>query len=361
MAEVQKVQNNQDLKSLQISNYDFHLPKNAIAKYPKPRGQSKLMLVKKNANGEDLIEHKQIFDLPKLLQKNDLLIFNDTKVIPARIIAQKTSGGKLEIMVERILPERQILAQIKNGKSLKKGQEILLPNSYKAIFLERQDSMFLLELESAKPILDLLQEIGEIPLPPYIDRKAEDEDKQTYQTIFAHKAGAVAAPTAGLHFTDEILAELSASGIAYDFVTLHIGAGTFQPIKCENILEHKMHAEWLEVSQKVVDKIKQTKAKGGRVICVGTTSVRSIETMANASGASIDELKPYSGFSQIFIYPSYKWQIVDGIFTNFHLPKSSLLLLVSAFKSKDIILKAYAEALKNGYKFFSYGDALLLI
>lgn len=355
---MQSLQNSSDFL---IENYNFNLPENLIAKYPKPRGESKLMLLQKNSQGEETLQHKHIFDLPNLLQKGDLLIFNDTKVIPARIFAEKLTGGKLEIMLERILSKNQILTQIKNGKSLKQGQKIKLANSYQAIFVERQNSMFVLEIQTDKDILQVLQDIGEIPLPPYIDRKIEESDKQTYQTIFAKNAGAVAAPTAGLHFNQKLLYELSAKGICYDFLTLHVGAGTFQPIRCENILEHKMHSEWIEISQSLIDKILTTKAKGGRIIAVGTTSVRSLESLAQAHKDDLNALKSFAGFSDIFIYPNYKWQLVDGILTNFHLPKSSLLLLVSAFKTRETILQAYAEAIKNDYRFFSYGDAMLLL
>lgn len=339
---------------MNISEFNYHLPPDLIAQFPLPhRSASRLLVLQKNTGH---IQHKLFTDLSLLLNENDLLIFNNTKVIPARLFGVKTSGGKVEILVEKILSEQRILAQVKTSKTLKPGAKIILANNFELEFIARQDDLFELRVLSERPVLEILNVIGHIPLPPYIERADEKFDEERYQTVYATQEGAVAAPTAGLHFDENLLQQLKDKKIEFGFVTLHVGAGTFQPVRVENIAEHKMHAEYLEVSQEVCEKIKACKKRGGRVVAVGTTVVRALET-----AAQVGELKPYQGETSIFIYPGYSFKIIDTLITNFHLPKSTLLMLVCAFAGYDFMLTAYREAVKEKYRFFSYGDAMVIL
>jgi S-adenosylmethionine:tRNA ribosyltransferase-isomerase len=281
------------------------------------------------------------------------MVFNNTRVIPARLFGQKATGGKLEILVERVLGSRSVLAHIRSSKSPKAGSRILLDGGGEAEMVARHDALF--ELEFDEDVLSLLERIGHMPLPPYIDRPDDAADRERYQTVYAQRAGAVAAPTAGLHFDEALLDSLREVGVETAYVTLHVGAGTFQPVRVERIEEHHMHREWLEVTQEVVDAVAACRARGGRVIAVGTTSVRSLETAARDG-----ELKPFSGDTDIFIYPGKTFHVVDALVTNFHLPESTLLMLVSAFAGYPETMAAYAEAVAQRYRFFSYGDAMFI-
>jgi S-adenosylmethionine:tRNA ribosyltransferase-isomerase len=298
---------------------------------------------------------RQFPDLVDLLSPDDLLVLNDTRVIPARLYGHKETGGKIEIMVERILGVSRLLAQMRFSKPPRIGTPITLDNNLKLDIIGRQGNMFVLELQSGGRISDVLKEVGHVPLPPYIQREDCPIDQERYQTVYAKQPGAVAAPTAGLHFTEVILQNLEQRNIATAYLTLHVGAGTFQPVRTENIEDHRMHSEYLEVSEAVCEKVSHTKKRGGRVIAVGTTSVRSLETAAQSGN-----LQPYTGETDIFITPGYEFKVVDGLITNFHLPESTLLMLVCAFAGRDNVLEAYRHAIDQRYRFFSYGDAMFI-
>ena len=289
-----------------------------------------------------------------------MLVFNNTRVIPARLFGRKASGGKIEVLVERMLDDKRILAHIRASKAPKPGAELLLGDdeSIKATMVARHDALFEVEFNDERSVLDILNAIGHMPLPPYIDRPDEDADRELYQTVYSEKPGAVPAPTAGLHFDDPLLAKLRDKGIEMAFVTLHVGAGTFQPVRVDTIEDHIMHSEYAEVPQDVVDAVLAAKARGNRVIAVGTTSVRSLESAAQA--AKNDLIEPFFGDTQIFIYPGYKYQVIDALVTNFHLPESTLIMLVSAFAGYKNTMHAYHEAVKAEYRFFSYGDAMFI-
>jgi len=340
---------------------DFHydLPDHLIARYPAEQRSGSRLLVLGKQDGS--LADRQFRDLPGYLQPGDLLVFNNTKVIPARLFGQKDTGGKVEILVERITGEQTCLAHVRASKSPKPGSRILIDGGAELRMEGRSGDLFQLKHESddslAKgTLLDLLEQHGHMPLPPYIDRADENLDKSRYQTVYAQTPGAVAAPTAGLHFDDIMLEQLRASGIETAFVTLHVGAGTFQPVRADDIREHQMHAEWLEVSAQTVARINAVKQRGGRVIAVGTTSVRCLETAAQAGN-----LQPYQGDTRIFIYPGYEFRVIDGLITNFHLPESTLIMLVSALAGRDNVLNAYRHAVEQQYRFFSYGDAMLVL
>lgn len=289
------------------------------------------------------------------------MVFNNTKVIPARMFGTKASGGKVEVLVERVLDEHRVLAHIRASKAPKPGTRILLEQKHWCEMTARHDTLFELRFESDEGVLSVLDDIGHMPLPPYIDRPDEKSDRERYQTVYGEVPGAVAAPTAGLHFDDALMAQLKAKGVNFAFVTLHVGAGTFQPVRVDTIEEHVMHAEYIEVPASVVEQIKQTKAAGKRVVAVGTTSVRSIESAAlkaHTEGQGL--IVPFYGDTDIFIYPGKTFYVVDAMITNFHLPQSTLLMLVSAFCGKEHILNAYNIAVKEQYRFFSYGDAMFL-
>lgn len=343
---------------MKVSDFSFDLPESLIARYPKSERTGSRLLSLDGRSGE--IQHRQFPDIIDLINKDDLLIFNDTRVIPARLFGEKETGGKIEVLVERVLDEKSFLAHVRSSKSPKPGCKLRLENSVDAVMVKRQGPLFEIHIDNPQTVLEVLENIGHMPLPPYIDRPDEDADKERYQTVYNKNPGAVAAPTAGLHFDQAILDKLQEKGADFAFVTLHVGAGTFQPVKVENLLEHHMHSELAELSQQVVDKIIATKAKGGRVIAVGTTSVRSIESAAAATLAKGKTLAPYFAETDIFIYPGYEFQVVDAMITNFHLSESTLLMLVSAFCGKEYIDNAYKVAIQEQYRFFSYGDAMFL-
>lgn len=343
---------------MRVADFSFELPEELIARYPKAdRSASRLMALNGNSG---VIADETFTDLIGHIAPGDLLVFNNTRVIPARLFGQKASGGKLEVLVERLLDENRVLAHIRCSKSPKPGSEILLEGLVKATMVARHDALFELEFHGEKSVLTVLDEIGHMPLPPYIDRPDEDSDRERYQTVYNEKPGAVAAPTAGLHFDNEMMAQLKAKGVNFAFVTLHVGAGTFQPVKVDEIADHIMHAEYIEVPTEVVDQINQTKANGGKVIAVGTTSVRSLESAAKIAKDQNKEFGEYYGDTDIFITPGYEFQIVDALVTNFHLSESTLLMLVSAFSGYDNIIAAYKHAVAEQYRFFSYGDAMFL-
>jgi len=336
---------------MKTSDFDFNLPEELIAQYPlEQRTASRLLQV-----SGDTLADKKFSDIFDLLLPNDLLIFNNTRVIPARLHGQKETGGKVEVLVERLLDDQHVLAHIKASKSPKAGSRLLLEDSVSATMLERVGDLFKLRFEGDKNAIMLLEAYGHMPLPPYIERADDEEDQQRYQTVYAKHPGAVAAPTAGLHFDETLLKQLEDKGVKSAFVTLHVGAGTFQPVRVDKIEDHHMHAEYIDVDQSVVDLIQQTKAQGGRVIAIGTTSVRSLE-----SAAMKGELAEFHGDSQIFIYPGYEFKVVDAMITNFHLPQSTLLMLVSAFAGYTNMMRAYQHAVDQKYRFFSYGDAMFL-
>ena len=340
---------------MRVADFSFDLPDELIARYPMAqRNASRLLTLDGNSGA---LGDKQFTDLLEMINPGDLMVFNNTRVIPARMFGQKASGGKLEILVERMLDDKRILAHVRSSKSPKVDSLIHLDGGYQMKMVARHDTLFELELLSELTILEVLEAVGHMPLPPYIDRPDEDADKERYQTVYNQNPGAVAAPTAGLHFDDAMLDALKAKGVNVAFVTLHVGAGTFQPVRVDTILEHKMHSEWANVPQDVVDLIAQTKAAGKRVVAVGTTSVRSLESAARAS---LGELKAFSGDTDIFIYPGYQFQVVDAMVTNFHLPESTLIMLVSAFAGFDHVMAAYRHAITEKYRFFSYGDAMFV-
>ncbi len=337
---------------MNTSDFYFDLPNELIARFPLAKRSASRLLSVKRATGE--LAHGQFCDLLEHLEAGDLLVFNNTRVIPARLYGEKASGGKIEILVERVLSETDVLCHMRSSRSPKAGSKVVL-EGVEAEVLGREGALFVLRFHTDTPVLELLERVGHMPLPPYMERADIDSDKERYQTVYAKTPGAVAAPTAGLHFDDELLTKLKARGVSFAFVTLHVGAGTFQPVKVERIDEHQMHAEYIEVSQEVVDAVKATRAAGKRVVAVGTTSVRSLE-----SASQEGEIAPFYGDSRIFIYPGYRFRSVDAIVTNFHLPESTLIMLVSAFAGREQTLNAYKEAVEQGYRFFSYGDAMFL-
>ena len=336
---------------IKLSEFDYHLPEELIAKYPvEPRDSCRLMVLDRR---NQKIEHRIFRDIVDYLKEGDLLVLNDTKVIPARLIGRKTTGAKIEVLLLRPYTDNEWEVLIKNIKRLKPGQEVIFGEDFKAVLLEKyQEGKARVKLIGDN-IKELINKYGHIPLPPYIEREDEERDKEAYQTVFARKEGAVASPTAGLHFTQELLKKLEEKGIKKAFCTLHVGLGTFRPIQTEDITKHKMHEEYYQIPDETLQAIRETKEKGKRVIAVGTTVVRTLETYAQTGKKE--------GFSDIFIYPPYQFKMVDALITNFHLPKSTLILLVSAFAGKDFIFKAYNEAIQQKYRFFSYGDAMLIL
>ena len=338
---------------MRVADFHFELPDQLIARHPLAERRASRLLVLDGPSGA--LSHRQFPDLLEYLRPGDLMVFNDTRVIPARLFGCKDSGGRLEILVERLLDERRVLAHVRASKSPKPGSRIHLDGGGTAEMLVRHDALF--ELGFDQPVLPLLERVGHMPLPPYIDRPDEDADRERYQTVYSDKAkaGAVAAPTAGLHFDDALLAAIREKGVDTAFVTLHVGAGTFQPVRVERIEDHHMHREWLQVDQAVVDAVHACKARGGRVVAVGTTSVRSLE-----SAARDGVLKAFSGDTDIFLYPGRPFHVVDALVTNFHLPESTLLMLVAAFAGYPETMAAYRAAVAEGYRFFSYGDAMFI-
>ena len=343
---------------MKTQDFSYDLPAHLIAQYPlSNRSDSRLLHLDR---AHSLIKDRQFSQFPDILQPNDVLVFNNTRVIPARLFGQKPTGGKVEILIERIISEHHALAHVRASKTPKIGTSINIQKGTggKAIrfkVIGRRDGLFELATEAHIPISDILENHGHTPLPPYIDRVDDEQDLDRYQTVYANKPGAVAAPTAGLHFDRSILERIEERGVISAFVTLHVAAGTFQPVRCENIEDHDMHSEYLEVPAETVECCRRARDRGGRIIAIGTTAVRSLETAA-ADG----ELKPYRGDTRIFLYPGYRFNSVDALLTNFHLPESTLLMLVCAFAGYDFTLRAYQHAVAQQYRFFSYGDAMFI-
>jgi S-adenosylmethionine:tRNA ribosyltransferase-isomerase len=336
---------------MQTCDFDYHLPDELIARYPTDeRTASRLMVLDPTTQ---TIRHQTFKDIVQLLSPGDLLVMNNSKVMAARLFGKKQTGGKIEMLIERITDEREALAHVRASKSPKPGTHILLDDGSSCEVVGRAGDLFHCRFD--RVIFELLDDVGHMPLPPYMERADEDFDKTRYQTVYADPLGSVAAPTAGLHFDEACLAQLQNAGVEMATVTLHVGAGTFQPVRAEKIEDHHMHQEWLTVSQSTVDKIAQTKARGGRVVAVGTTSVRALESAAQSG-----TLQAFSGETGIFIYPGYEFRVVDALITNFHLPQSSLLMLVSALAGHRFVMEAYQAAIEAGYRFYSYGDAMLV-
>ena len=333
---------------------DFHyeLPPELIAQHPLAERSAGRLLVLDGASGQ--YSDKMFKDLPALLRSEDLLIFNDTRVIPARLFGRKASGGSVEFLVERVLDAHRALVQARASKPLRVGMRIRIADKTDAIVLDHEGEFIKLAFPGAE-LPGFLHQYGHVPLPPYVKHGDTAEDRERYQTIYARVPGAVAAPTAGLHFDEALLAKLERHGVRRAFVTLHVGAGTFQPVREDDVLQHRMHSEQAFVSQAVCDAVVDTRTRGGRVVAVGTTVVRSLEAAA-ADGV----LKPFSGDTSLFVYPGYRFRVVDALITNFHLPESTLLMLVSAFAGRERMLKAYRHAVEQCYRFFSYGDAMFV-
>jgi S-adenosylmethionine:tRNA ribosyltransferase-isomerase len=358
-----------------LSNFDYPLPENLIAKTPAAQRTGSRLLALDGQSGA--LQDLQFPDLLDLLEPGDLMVFNNTRVIPARLFGMKLTGGMIEILVERIVSDTRITAHIRSSKSPKAGTQLLLsacasPKSLNSSTINRSDvsschesvavtvvgrqgDLFVIDFPEQQPVISVLERIGHMPLPPYIDRDDDGHDKDRYQTVYNQHKGAVAAPTAGLHFDEGFLQALEAKGVNKVFVTLHIGAGTFQPVRVDNVKDHIMHAEYMVLEPAVCDAVAATKAAGKRVIAVGTTSVRCLETAAQ-HGA----IQPYQGDTQIFIYPGFKFRVVDALVTNFHLPQSTLLMLISALAGYQWVKRAYEHAVAHQYRFFSYGDAMFI-
>ena len=333
-----------------LADFHYDLPEEQIARYPLPKRSDSRLLVLNKKNGA--IQHRQFRDILSLVTPNDLIVCNKSRVIAARLFGQKVTGGQVEMLVERILDNKHILAQIRASKSPQPGSELFFSDvSFKV--LGRKNDLFELCVQDERSVLDVIEAIGHIPIPPYFQRHSEALDKERYQTIYATDKGSVAAPTAGLHFDEELFDQLKKLPVMIDYVTLHVGVGTFSPVRVQDIRTHRMHAEHVEVSDALCEKVRQTKERGGRVIAVGTTTARSLET-ASRSG----NIQPFTGDTDIFIYPGFQFHCVDALITNFHLPASTLLMLVAAFGGYDSVLAAYHTAVIEKYRFFSYGDAM---
>lgn len=341
-----------------LNDYDYHLPESLIAQKPlRQRDRSRLLQVPRQV-GHPV--HGRFGDLPDWLRAGDVLVLNDTRVIPGRLSGHKASGGKVEALIldyARGVAQGRFNCLIKSSKRPKAGQRLLFENGVEAIVSAVNESTCILEFAPADDFARLLETIGHVPLPPYIRRGDEPGDRQTYQTVFARHKGAIAAPTAGLHFTPSLLDDLRQKGICTVYITLHVGYGTFEPVRVDDIRRHRMHAEWFSLSPETARTINEARRRGGRVIATGTTCVRTLEFCAAADGS----MAARSGMCDLFIFPPYSFKIVDAMITNFHLPKSTLMMLVSAFAGRENILAAYAEAVRAGYRFFSYGDAMLII
>ncbi|MCH2356978.1 MAG: tRNA preQ1(34) S-adenosylmethionine ribosyltransferase-isomerase QueA [Pseudomonadales bacterium] len=348
---------------MHLSDFSYRLPDELIAHYPvEKRSDSRLLCLNARSGA---IDHRIFNSLIDLLRPDDLLVFNDTRVIPARLYGHKQSGGKIEVLIERLLEGNRLLAQIRASKSPQPGTRLSFEpieagggdqnQAISAEVIGREDDFFVLQFPQGLDVPTALRGIGHIPLPPYIKREDQHSDAERYQTVYASNDGAVAAPTAGLHFDEELLAAIAAREIDSAYLTLHVGAGTFAPVRVDNVIEHRMHKEFVDLGASVCEKVRACKARGGRVIAVGTTTVRSLES-AVLNGV----VHPFAGETDIFIYPGYEFQVVDAMITNFHLPESTLLMLVSAFSSQKMLLDAYHVAIENRYRFYSYGDAMFL-
>ncbi len=337
---------------MHVADFDYELPNALIARFPPARRRDSRLLVV-DARRDRRVD-RRFDDLPECLQAGDLLVMNDTRVIKARLRGRKESGGAVEVLVERLLGPASALAQVRASKTPKPGSSIELCGGARATVAGRRGGFF--RLDFSTDIEPLLERAGEVPLPPYLGREAEAADDERYQTVFARRPGAVAAPTAGLHFDEPMLGELSEAGVQTAFITLHVGAGTFQPLRAERVADNRLHAERVIVDAAACEAVRATRAAGGRVVAVGTTAVRALES-ASASGG----IEPFDGESELFIVPGYRFRTVDALLTNFHLPRSSLLMLVAAFAGRERILEAYRHAVAAEYRFFSYGDAMLVI
>jgi S-adenosylmethionine:tRNA ribosyltransferase-isomerase len=347
---------------MNVSDFSYQLPDELIAQFPpEKRTDSRLLKVMQDRQFEEGVFASIIDEF----RAGDLLVLNNTKVIPARVFAKKDTGGKVEILLERVTGDHSFLAQIRSSKAPKVGQQIIADEdtTVQIVINGRQGQFFELEIDQHGSLFDWFERVGHMPLPPYIDRADNSTDSDRYQTVFAEQQGAVAAPTAGLHYDDQLLDRIRLAGVGIETITLHVGAGTYQPVRVENVDDHQMHSEYIEVSQTVCDSINQTKLKGGRVIAVGTTVVRSLETAARECGKDLlndQVIQPFRGDTKIFIYPGFEFKVVDLLQTNFHLSESTLLMLVSAFAGYDRIMSAYQYAIDQRFRFFSYGDAVLL-
>lgn len=338
---------------MDISDFDFTLPEKLIAQHPpEVRGSSRLLVALPDMPLQDRV----FGDLPDYVEAGDVLVFNNTKVMKARLFGQKDSGGRIEALIERVLDSHTALAHIRSSKSPRPGMGLVFEGGIRAVMVGREGELFCLRFEGGQTVYELLEQNGHLPLPPYIERAADADDDSRYQTVYAKYQGAVAAPTAGLHFTEELLRRLKDKGAVTAEVTLHVGAGTFQPVRVEKIEEHKMHSEWFEVPSETVAAVEAAKARGNKVWAVGTTSMRALESAARETG----RLKAGQGDTDIFITPGYRFNVADRLVTNFHLPKSTLLMLVSAFSGMGHIRAAYRYAVEREYRFFSYGDAMVL-
>jgi len=335
------------------SDFVYQLPPQLIAQKPLPERDASRLLCMHRDDGS--LSNKQFADFIDLIDERDLLVFNDTKVIPARLYGQKISGGKIEILIERVLDQHHALAHIRASKSPKPGSVLELDGGFSCEVQGRVDDLFQLRFNGDVDVLDILGKIGHIPLPPYITRADDESDLTRYQTVFAKQSGAVAAPTAGLHFDQAMMAKIAAKGVRTTFVTLHVGSGTFQPVRVEDLSEHLMHKEYFAVEADTVTAVEQARARGGRVIAIGTTAVRALESASQSGALSVG-----FGDTQLFITPGYEFKSVDALLTNFHLPESTLLMLVSAFAGYEHVMNAYRHAVENSYRFFSYGDAMFL-
>lgn len=340
---------------MRAADFDYLLPETLIAQRPPAERRASRLLV---LGGDGAVADRRFADLPALLRAGDLLVLNDTRVIPARLYARKHSGGRVEMLIERTLAAGNVLAHARASKPLREGAKLLLDNDAVVTVRGRDGDLFRLDFGSDDALAAALIACGHVPLPPYIDRADEAVDVERYQTVYARRPGAVAAPTAGLHLDEAMLEELAAAGVECAWVTLHVGAGTFQPVRAENIEDHHMHAERVVVPAETVSAIANTQARGGRVVAVGTTVVRSLESAAAAAGNA--PLAAWVGDTRLFIYPGFRFRVVDAMVTNFHLPQSTLLMLVCAFAGQEPVLVAYRHAVDAGYRFFSYGDAMFV-
>ena len=340
-------------------DFFFELPEELIAQHPPAKRRDSRLLVMSGAESDYQLVDANFPDLLSFLKPNDLLVFNNTKVIPARLFGEKISGGKIELLIERVMDEKTLLTHIRSSRSPKTGAVLNIENAFDVEVIGRKDALFIVKVLSEATALGLIEQNGHMPLPPYIERSEDEEaDKERYQTVYSEKPGAVAAPTAGLHFDNELMEEIKAKGVDIGFVTLHVGAGTFKPVQVDEISEHVMHSEYLEVLPGLVEQVERARQKGGRVIAVGTTSVRCLESAASFSESG--SLAPYQGETDIFITPGYEFKEVDVLLTNFHLPESTLIMLVSSLAGYERTMAAYKHAVEQKYRFFSYGDAMLV-
>ncbi|MGB9627437.1 MAG: tRNA preQ1(34) S-adenosylmethionine ribosyltransferase-isomerase QueA [Thermodesulfobacteriota bacterium] len=342
---------------MKVEEFHYFLPPSLIAQYPSPkRGSSRLMVLRRDLG---IIEHRVFEEIPSLLTPGDLLILNDTRVLPVRLIGEKETGGRVEILL--ILSENgkgeEYEVLLKGSKKVRPGARIQFTGEFSAEIKEVKDGRAKVTFFGPCNVMEMIKKIGHIPLPPYIKRKDETLDRERYQTVYAEKEGSIAAPTAGLHFTRSLLHALKRKGVQIAYLTLHIGIGTFSPVKVKNVEDHQMEGEWVDISEKTAQEVQDTKKRGGRVIAVGTTTTRALESFAKGEGG----LRPGRGITSLFIYPPFQFRVIDGLITNFHLPKSTLLMLVSAFAGREFLMRAYQEAIEKKYRFYSYGDAMLIL